>query len=160
MIDAKSYLKTITRHRQEAEEYIQQFEVKKLALEAVQERGWNYEGIDIDDTFRKKLDNTPNIPDRSYRNQRDQYMADSIHEACLRYNSGLVVSIGAAHIEVEWILTEKLGYTNIVSSYIINHSPAMAEEGNLILRHMKKRPGTIWLSICTYYQLLGLSRRS
>jgi hypothetical protein len=105
-------------------------EYKKL-LKIVQKEKLNYVAIDMDLVSIAQLDLDDEAKgvtqDPFHINQRDRYMAESIHEACQRYKSGQVLIVGLYHVGIEQIL-RKNGY-NITSSYIID-TPELENDPN------------------------------
>ncbi len=122
---------------------IEMYLAQTKLLQMIEDQGLNYVAVDIDSKTREQLD-FKNPRDPYHTNARDQHMADSIHQACHKFKSGVVFVVGNLHVGINKILEDKYGH-QIVSAFIIDHPP-LSEEGadnNWMLRsrneaYMKK----------------------
>lgn len=117
-----------TRNKAEFNNAAEAFREYKKLLKTVQKEKLNYVAVDMDSVSREQLDDEARGTQNSFHiNQRDRYMAESIHEACQRNKSGQVLIVGVDHVGIERIL-RKNGY-NITSSYIID-TPELENDPN------------------------------
>ena len=121
--------------------YTETYAAKNVLLNRIQELKLNYESMDLDQETKDALEKKGRLwlkkmrygeatwTDQQYNRRllnetletRDVYMAKRIRSSCTKHRTGQIVLVGAGHDNIEHKLRD-IGYSNISSFYIINHS--------------------------------------
>jgi hypothetical protein len=94
---------------------IKSYEITIKLLEKIKELELTYVAVDMGTIARNNMASDGHFDVKV----RDQFMAQSINEACVQYKSGQVFIVGAMHGGIARILKE-LGH-KVISAYIIKH---------------------------------------
>jgi hypothetical protein len=102
--------------------YLESLKTSLGLLKRIKEVGLNYEAIDLDTKTGKEFEARFGLHSEETFTKRDNHMAARIQESCAQHGGGQVVLVGVMHNGIEQRL-QKAGYTNLSSTYIIDHAP-------------------------------------